>query len=89
MDKELSHFPVMVNEIISFVKPKDNGIYLDCTFGQGGYTKAIFKISDKANVVAIDRDSDAKIFVEQISREFKKFSLLQLTYFPFNSSLSE
>ena len=67
MDKKISHFPVMVNEIISFVKPKDNGIYLDCTFGQGGYTKAIFKISDKANVVAIDRDSDAKIFVEQIS----------------------
>ena len=71
MDKELSHFPVMVNEIISFIKPEDNGIYLDCTFGQGGYTKAIFKKSEKANVIAIDQDSDAKIFVEEISRKFQ------------------
>ena len=38
MDKKLSHFPVMVNEIISFIRPQNNGIYLDCTFGQGGYT---------------------------------------------------
>ena len=71
MDKKLSHFPVMVNEIISFIKPQNNGIYLDCTFGQGGYTKAIFKESKNANIVAIDQDSDAKIFVEEISKEFK------------------
>ena len=71
MDKKLSHFPVMVNEIISFIKPRNNGIYLDCTFGQGGYTKAIFKESEKANIVAIDQDSDAKIFVKEISKEFK------------------
>ena len=71
MDKKLSHFPVMVNEIISFIKPQNNGIYLDCTFGQGGYTKAIFKESKNANIVAIDQDSDTKIFVEEISKEFK------------------
>jgi 16S rRNA (cytosine1402-N4)-methyltransferase len=71
MDKKLSHFPVMVNEIISFIKPQNNGIYLDCTFGQGGYTKAIFKESKKANIVAIDQDSEAKIFVKEISKEFK------------------
>ena len=71
MDKKLSHFPVMVNEIISFIRPQNNGIYLDCTFGQGGYTKAIFKESENANIVAIDQDSEAKIFVEEISKEFK------------------
>ena len=72
MDKELSHFPVMVNEIISFIKPMNNGIYLDCTFGQGGYTKAIFKKSEKANVIAIDQDSAAEFFGKEISRKFKK-----------------
>ena len=72
MEKDLSHFPVMVKEIVSFIKPKDNGIYLDCTFGQGGYTKEIFKISEKANVIAIDQDSDSKIFVEEVSKKFKK-----------------
>ena len=71
MDKKLSHFPVMVNEIISFIKPQNNGVYLDCTFGQGGYAKAILKESEKANIVAIDQDSDAKIFVEELSKEFK------------------
>ena len=43
MDKKISHFPVMVNEIISFIQPKNNGVYLDCTFGQGGFTHKILK----------------------------------------------
>ena len=83
MNKELSHFPVMVNEIISFIKPEDNGTYLDGTFGQGGYTKAIFKISEKANVIAIDQDSDAKIFVAEIPKQFKN------NFFFFYNKLSE
>ena len=33
---QLSHFPVMVNEVVSFLEPKKEKIYLDCTFGQGG-----------------------------------------------------
>lgn len=49
------HIPVLLNEVIEALSPKDNGIYVDGTFGAGGYTR---KILDTANcrVIAIDRD---------------------------------
>ncbi len=54
----ISHEPVMLAEVLSVLKPRDGGIYVDGTFGAGGYTRAIL---DKARckVVAIDRDPDA------------------------------
>ena len=55
---QLSHFPVMVNEVVSFLEPKKEKIYLDCTFGQGGYSKKILE-SAECKVCAIDRDSDS------------------------------
>ena len=38
---ELSHFPVMLSEIIKISSPKKGGIFVDCTFGGGGYSKKI------------------------------------------------
>jgi 16S rRNA (cytosine1402-N4)-methyltransferase len=54
----LSHEPVMLSEMLAALAPRDGGIYVDGTFGAGGYSRAIL---DKArcNVVAIDRDPDA------------------------------
>ena len=73
MDKKLSHFPVLANEIVSYIDPKNNGLYLDCTFGQGGFTNKIFeKDIKKANVIAIDQDSDAKIYVDRMIRKFNE-----------------
>ena len=39
MQPEINHLPVMVDEIISFLGPKSEKVYLDCTFGQGGVFK--------------------------------------------------
>ena len=39
------HYPVLLNEIISIITPQHGGTFIDCTFGQGGYSKdfRIFK----------------------------------------------
>ena len=70
---QLSHFPVMVNEVVSFLEPKEAKIYLDCTFGQGGYSRKILE-SAKCKVCAIDRDlnSDkyAKILLQKFNTRF-------------------
>ena len=42
---ESPHFPVMLSEIIQVCSPSKGGIFVDCTFGGGGYSKAIFTIS--------------------------------------------
>ena len=41
MSSDLKHLPVLVDEVISYLKPQSNKIYFDGTFGQGGYSKKI------------------------------------------------
>lgn len=53
------HIPVMLEETLDYLQPKDGGIYLDATFGHGGYTQAILNSADCV-VYAIDRDPDAE-----------------------------
>ena len=64
---EFSHFPVMLNEIIKVCSPIKDGIYIDCTFGGGSYSKTLLKFS-KTKVIATDRDK----FVFKIAENLKK-----------------
>lgn len=44
------HVPVMLQQVVSHLKPKNGGIYCDMTFGEGGYTKALLgKLTDTEN----------------------------------------
>ena len=53
---EKKHFPVLLNELINIISPLYGGTFIDCTFGNGGYSQEILK--HKSNkVIAIDRDS--------------------------------
>ena len=49
------HYPVLLDEIISIITPQYGGTFIDCTFGQGGYTKKILEYP-KTKVIALDRD---------------------------------
>jgi len=66
---QLSHFPVMVNEVVSFLEPKKDKIYLDCTFGQGGYSRKILE-SAECKVCAIDRDLNSQKYAKILSQKF-------------------
>jgi 16S rRNA (cytosine1402-N4)-methyltransferase len=52
------HIPVLGPAAADFLKIRQGGVYLDATFGAGGYTRAILAAAD-ARVIAIDRDSNA------------------------------
>ena len=39
------HYPVLLNEIVSIITPQYGGTFIDCTFGQGGYTKKILLLA--------------------------------------------
>ena len=49
------HIPVMLNEVLDALAPKEAGMYVDGTFGAGGYSKAIAN-SAECQVIGIDRD---------------------------------
>ncbi len=60
-----SHIPVMLNEVKSILSPKSGGMYLDCTFGFGGYTKMILE-EPNCSVVAIDRDPNVEPYAKEL-----------------------
>jgi 16S rRNA (cytosine1402-N4)-methyltransferase len=63
------HNPVMLPEMLEWLMPKDGGIYVDGTFGAGGYSRAILEAAN-CNVYAIDRDPSTKSFAESLKKEF-------------------
>ena len=64
------HYPVLINELINIITPQYGGTFIDCTFGQGGYTKKILEYS-KSKVIAIDRDKESKKISKEIKKIFK------------------
>ena len=79
----VNHYPVLLNELISIITPQYGGTFIDCTFGQGGYTRKILSYQN-TQVIALDRDLESKKKADKISKEFqdrfifknKKFSQL-------------
>ena len=65
----MSHYPVMLNEVLSVLSPVDGGVYVDGTFGAGGYARAILDAAD-CTVVAIDRDPDAAKRADNLSKDY-------------------
>jgi 16S rRNA (cytosine1402-N4)-methyltransferase len=54
------HTPVLVDEAISALALRADGLYVDATFGRGGHTANILRnLGEKGRVIAIDRDPDA------------------------------
>ena len=55
---DFAHKPVLLNEVLEYLSPKDGEVYVDGTLGGCGYTKAILE-SAKCRVIGIDRDPAA------------------------------
>ena len=64
------HYPVLLDEILSIISPQNGGTFIDCTFGQGGYSKALLRYKN-TNVIALDRDPNSKIIAEKIKQDHK------------------
>jgi 16S rRNA (cytosine1402-N4)-methyltransferase len=55
------HVPVLLAEVIEWLDIKPDGIYVDCTFGGGGHSRAILeKLNEKGRLFAFDQDEDAR-----------------------------
>jgi len=60
MHTDKSHISVLLDEAITGLAIKPDGIYIDCTFGRGGHSGLILsQLSDQGRLIAIDRDLTA------------------------------
>lgn len=63
------HTPVLLEEAIAALNIKANGVYVDCTFGGGGHSKAILeRLDERGKLVAFDQDAAAKENLPQDDR---------------------
>lgn len=59
MENPTYHKPVLVEEVLHYLSPSPNGVYVDCTFGGGGHTTAILEAEPTCRVIALDWDAVA------------------------------
>lgn len=60
MKSETKHIPVLLNEVISGLNIKKDGIYLDLTLGRAGHSEEILKrLSPKGLLIGVDQDIEA------------------------------
>lgn len=77
------HVPVLLNEVIEHLAINPSGVYVDCTFGGGGHSRAILaSLNGEGKLVAFDQDANARqnlpddsrvIFVPQNFRHLHRF----------------
>lgn len=80
---ETYHTPVLLAEVVEGLSIQPGGIYVDCTFGGGGHSKAILeKLDSTGKLIVFDQDASAKqnkppdervIFVQQNFRHLQRF----------------
>ena len=77
---EKKHFPVLLNELISIISPLYGGTFIDCTFGQGGYSEKILEFK-KNQIIALDRDKDVLSSTSKLQKKYdKRFKFYNLKF---------
>ncbi|MBR4106506.1 MAG: 16S rRNA (cytosine(1402)-N(4))-methyltransferase RsmH [Alphaproteobacteria bacterium] len=83
------HYPVMLNEVLQALAPKDGEIYVDATFGNGGYSEAILKAAN-CRVIALDRDNTVKLRADELKQKFgARFDFRQGCFGDFDELVEE
>ncbi|QTA37640.1 16S rRNA (cytosine(1402)-N(4))-methyltransferase RsmH [Thermosipho ferrireducens] len=74
------HIPVLLEEVLKHLIWKDDGIYVDCTAGEGGHTRAIAERNDKISVLGLDVDSEVLEIAEKRLSHLNNVKLFKASY---------
>jgi len=77
-----SHVSVLVNETVNYLITKKDGIYVDCTAGEGGHIKAICEFcEDQAKVIGLDIDFEVlQIAENKLKEHLNNIKLIKAPY---------
>ncbi|MCK9554252.1 16S rRNA (cytosine(1402)-N(4))-methyltransferase RsmH [bacterium] len=72
------HIPVLCREVISSLSCGQKGIFVDCTFGSGGHSRAILESNRENRVIALDKDADAVESARAVMNAYReRFSIVK------------
>jgi len=75
-NKSFSHDSVLLDEAVCALVRKNNGVYVDGTFGRGGHSKKILeKLGPGGRLIAIDKDLEAVHCAQVIQQQDPRFSI--------------
>ena len=75
---QIHHTPVMVREVLAALQLKPDGMYIDCTIGEGGHSLSILGVAPQARMLGLDLDPGAlAVATERLSAELNRVVLEQ------------
>jgi 16S rRNA (cytosine1402-N4)-methyltransferase len=89
----MKHKPVLLEEVLEYLQPRSEGIYVDGTVGYGGHTNAILELCSKDNskctVIGFDRDKQALDSTKERLKNFDSVHLVHSSYAGIPEALDE
>lgn len=85
-----THIPVLLKEVLEYLKPKSEGHYLDGTLGLGGHAKAILTKAPNSRICGLDRDLQALDIARENLREYgSRVHYFQMPFGEFPNALRQ
>ena len=75
----MAHRPVLLDEAVTALRLREGGVYVDATFGGGGYSTAMLEAAG-VRIVAFDRDPDAVARAERLIASLASFSIVHAPF---------
>lgn len=77
----MAHLPVMLDEVLAALALRDQGLYVDCTFGRGGHAAAILaRLGDEGRLWALDRDPEAAAAGAELMQRDARFRFIKAPF---------
>ncbi|RKZ93401.1 MAG: 16S rRNA (cytosine(1402)-N(4))-methyltransferase [Candidatus Parabeggiatoa sp. nov. 1] len=81
MQYPFSHQPVLLPEVLEALNIQPYGIYIDCTFGRGGHTRAVLnRLGTAGQILAFDQDPEAVQAAQALELADPRFSIIHSTF---------
>ena len=84
----MSHIPVLLHEALTALCIQHDGVYLDCTFGRGGHSRAILtELGANGRLIGFDRDPSAVAVARNLAQEDPRFEIVHTAFSDLETAL--